>query len=46
MTWATILIALGLAFVAWKILAGMVKFAAIAGIVVLGGYVLMQGGYL
>ena len=45
MSWVTILVALGLAFVAWKVLVGMVKFAAIAVILLGGLYFLSQGGF-
>ena len=45
MSWVTIIIALALAFVAWKVLVGLVKFAAIALILLVGVYVLSQGGF-
>ena len=40
----TILIALVLAFLAWKVLVGIVKFGAIAVIVIAALYFLSQGG--
>jgi hypothetical protein len=43
MSYATIIIAFLLAFIAYKILAGMVKFAAIAAIIVAGGFAYSQG---
>ena len=46
MSWITILIALVLAFVAYKVIKGMVKFAVIAVIVVGAGYLYLQGGGL
>lgn len=44
--WLTILIALGLAFAAWKIIKGMIKFGVIAVIIVGAGYLYLQGGLL
>ncbi|MXO90350.1 hypothetical protein [Pontixanthobacter aquaemixtae] len=41
--WVTLAIALGLAFVAWKVIKGMVKFAAIAAILCGGLYIYSQG---
>ncbi|MFZ1741734.1 MAG: hypothetical protein WAT93_02710 [Pontixanthobacter sp.] len=43
MSYATIVIALVLAFIAYKVLAGMVKFAVIAAIIVAAGYAYSQG---
>ena len=45
MSWVAILVALGLAFVAWKVLVGLVKFAAIAVILLGGLFFLSQGGF-
>ncbi|MEO9462928.1 MAG: hypothetical protein ABJ242_09345 [Marinomonas sp.] len=42
--WITIVIALGLAFVAWKVIKGMLKFGAIAVILAGGFYFYSQGG--
>jgi len=36
--WLTIVMALGLAFVAWKIIKGVIKFAAVAAILGGGAY--------
>ncbi len=41
----TILIALVLIFVAWKVLMGLVKFGAIALIVIAAVYFLSQGSF-
>lgn len=41
--WLTIFVALGLAFAAWKIIKGLVKFAVIAGILGGGAYIYSQG---
>jgi hypothetical protein len=43
MSYATVIIALVLAFIAYKVLAGMVKFAAIAAIIAAGGFAYSQG---
>ena len=43
MSYASIIIALVLAFIAYKVLAGMVKFAVIAAIIVAAGYAYTQG---
>ncbi len=40
----TIIVALILIFIAWKVLVGLVKFGAIALIVVGAGYFFLQGG--
>ena len=40
----TILVALVLAFIAWKVLMGLVKFGALALIAVAAIYFLTQGG--
>ncbi len=40
----TILVALVLAWIAWKVLVGVVKFGALAIIVVVAIYFLSQGG--
>ena len=42
----TILIALALLFVAWKVITGIIKFGVMALIVVVAGYVLLNGGWL
>ena len=44
MSIATILIALVLIFIAWKVLMGVVKFGAIALIAVVAIYLLANGG--
>jgi hypothetical protein len=44
MSIATILIALVLGFVAWKLLVGLVKFGVLAVIAVAAIYFLSQGG--
>jgi uncharacterized membrane protein len=41
----TIIVALILIWIAWKVLMGLVKFGAIALIVVAAGYFLSQGGF-
>ncbi len=41
--WLTLIVALGLAFVAWKIIKGIVKFAAIALIIGGAGYLYSTG---
>ncbi len=41
--WITILIALGLAALAWKVIKGMIKFGVIAAILVGGAYFYSQG---
>ena len=41
----TIIVALVLAFIAWKVLMGVVKFGAIILIVVAAIYFLSQGGF-
>jgi hypothetical protein len=41
----TILIALALLFVAWKVITGIVKFGVMALIVIAAGYVLYSGGF-
>mgnify|MGYP006189426365 CR=1 FL=1 len=46
MSWITILIALALLFVAWKVITGIIKFGVMALIVVVAGYVLFNGGWL
>lgn len=43
MSYAAIIIALGLAFVAYKVLAGLVKFAVIAAIIAAAGFAYSQG---
>ena len=45
MSIATILIALVVGFIAWKVLIGLVKFAALALIAVAVIYVLSQGSF-
>lgn len=40
---ATIVIALVLAFIAWKVLTGIIKIGVILAIVVLAAYLLSQG---
>ena len=42
---ATILVALALLFVAWKVIAGMIKFGVMALIVIAAGYLLINGGF-
>ena len=42
---ATILIALVVGFIAWKLLVGLVKFGALALIAVAAIYFLSQGGF-
>ena len=44
MSIATILIALVLALIAWKVLAGLVKFGAIALILLAAVWFVLQGG--
>ena len=44
MTITTIIVALVLVFIAWKVLMGLVKFGAIALIVIAAIYFLSQGG--
>ena len=44
MTITTIIVALVLVFIAWKVLMGLVKFGAIALIVIAAIYLLSQGG--
>lgn len=46
MSWVTILIALALLFVAWKVITGIIKFGVMALIVIVAGYVLYNGGWL
>jgi hypothetical protein len=41
--WLTIVVALGLAFVAWKVIKGLVKFAVIAAILLGAGYIYSSG---
>ena len=41
----TIIVALILIWIAWKVLIGLIKFGAIALIVIGAGYVLLQGGF-
>ncbi len=41
----TILVALALLFVAWKVIAGMIKFGVMALIVIVAGYMLYSGGF-
>jgi hypothetical protein len=45
MSIATILIALVLAFIAWKVLSGIIKFGAIILIVVAAIWFASQGGF-
>jgi|TARA_R110002012_G_scaffold48060_10_gene125534 hypothetical protein len=45
MSIATILIALVVGFIAWKLLVGLVKFGALALIAVAAIYFLSQGGF-
>lgn len=45
MSTATIIIALVLMFIAFKLLTGIVKFGAIALIAVIGIYLLANGGF-
>jgi hypothetical protein len=42
---ATVLIALVVGFIAWKVLVGLVKFAALALVAVAVIYVLSQGSF-
>lgn len=42
---ATIIIALILVFIAWKVLTGLVKMGAIVLVVALAAYFLTQGGF-
>ncbi len=42
---ATILIALALLFVAWKVITGIIKFGVMALIVLVAGYMLYSGGF-
>ncbi|MGX7895138.1 hypothetical protein [Tsuneonella sp. HG222] len=44
MSIATIVIALVLAFIAWKVLTGVIKIAAIVGIIALAIWFVSQGG--
>jgi hypothetical protein len=44
MSIATIVIALVLAFIAWKLLTGLIKVAAIVGIIALAAWFVSQGG--
>ncbi|MEB3414816.1 hypothetical protein VCJ71_01920 [Alteriqipengyuania sp. WL0013] len=44
MTITTIIVALVLVFIAWKVLMGLVKFGVIALIVIAAIYFLSQGG--
>lgn len=46
MSIVTILIALALLFVAWKVITGIIKFGVMALIVIVAGYVLYNGGWL
>ena len=41
----TILVALVIAFIAWKVLTGFIKFALIAVVVVGAFFMLSQGGF-
>ncbi len=45
MSIVTIIVALALIFIAWKVLMGIVKFGAIILIVVAAIYFLSQGGF-
>ena len=45
MSVATILIALALAFIAWKVLAGVLKIGAIVLIIAVAIYFASQGGF-
>ena len=44
MSWVAIIVALVLIFIAWKVLMGIVKFGAIALILVAAVWFLSQGG--
>ena len=44
MSWVAIIVALVLIFIAWKVLVGLVKFGAIALIVVAAIWFVSQGG--
>ena len=46
MSIVTILIALVLLFVAWKVITGIIKFGVMALIVLVAGYLLYSGGFL
>ena len=46
MSIVTILIALALLFVAWKVITGIIKFGVMPLIVVVAGDVLFNGGWL
>jgi hypothetical protein len=46
MSWLTIIIALALLFVAWKVITGIIKFGVMALIVLVAGYMLYSGGFL
>ena len=41
----TILVALALLFVAWKVITGIIKFGVMALIVIVAGYMLFNGGF-
>ncbi|UIP05681.1 hypothetical protein LY632_08135 [Erythrobacter sp. SDW2] len=41
----TILVALALLVVAWKVITGMIKFGVMALIVIVAGYMLFNGGF-
>lgn len=41
----TVLVALALLFVAWKVITGMIKFGVMALIVIVAGYMLYSGGF-
>lgn len=45
MSWLTILVALALLVVAWKVITGMIKFGVMALIVIVAGYMLYSGGF-
>ena len=42
---STIIVALILIFIAWKVLMGLVKFGAIAVILIAAAYLFTQGGF-
>lgn len=42
----TILVALALLVVAWKVITGIIKFGVMALIVLVAGYMLYSGGFL
>ncbi len=41
----TILVALALLVVAWKVITGIIKFGVMALIVIVAGYLLFNGGF-